>query len=122
MFVFGKSAEEVNALRHSGYDPRSYIAADRELGRVIETLRALGGGTYHQLVDSLTGGDRYFLCADFRSYVDTQQRAAQVWLARDQWTKLSIFITARSGFFSADRTITEYARDIWRVEPVAVKL
>jgi starch phosphorylase len=122
MFVFGKSAEEVNALRHSGYDPRSYIAADRELGRVIETLRALGGGTYHQLVDSLTGGDRYFLCADFRSYVDTQQRAAQVWLARDQWTKMSIFNTARSGFFSADRTITEYARDIWRVEPVAVKL
>ena len=122
MFVFGKSAEEIAALRVGGYDPRAIIAGDPELARVIDTMSSLSGGAYQPLVDSLRNTDRYFLCADFRSYLDTQQRAAAAWLAPDQWTRMSILNTARSGFFSADRTIAEYARDIWGVEPVPVKL
>jgi starch phosphorylase len=122
MFVFGKTAEEVSNMRAGGYDPRAYIAADPELARVIETIGSLGGGIYQPLVDALRQNDRYFLCADFRSYVETQQRAAEAWLARDQWTRMSIMNTARSAYFSADRTVAEYARDIWHAEPVPVDL
>ena len=122
MFVFGKTAEEVSNMRGSGYDPRPYIAADPELARVIETIGSLGGGIYQPLVDALKQTDRYFLCADFRSYIETQQRAAVAWLARDQWTRMSIMNTARSAYFSADRTVAEYARDIWHAEPVPVDL
>ncbi|HVS32209.1 MAG TPA: glycogen/starch/alpha-glucan phosphorylase, partial [Thermoanaerobaculia bacterium] len=49
-------------------------------------------------------------------------RAAETWLARDQWTRMSILNTARSAYFSADRTVAEYARDIWRVQPVKVEI
>jgi glycogen phosphorylase len=122
MFVFGKTAEEVSSMRAGGYDPRGFIAGDPELARVIETIGWLGDGIYQPLVDGLTRDDRYFLCADFRSYVDTQQRAANAWLARDEWARISMMNTARSAYFSADRTVAEYARDIWGVEPVAVKL
>ncbi len=122
MFVFGKTAEEVAALRSGGYDPRAIIAGDPELARVLDSMASLSGGAYQPLVDSLRNGDRYLLCADFRSYVETQQRAATTWLARHEWTRMSILNTARSAFFSADRTIAEYARDIWGVEPVAVKM
>ncbi len=120
MFVFGKTAEEVAAMRASGYDPRSFIEADGELKRVIATIAGLRDGVYQPLVDALTRNDRYFHCADFRSYVETQQRAAETWLARDQWTRMSMLNTARTAYFSADRTVAEYARDIWGVEPLPV--
>ncbi|HVS30071.1 MAG TPA: glycogen/starch/alpha-glucan phosphorylase, partial [Thermoanaerobaculia bacterium] len=120
IFVFGKTAEEIAGMRESGYDPGAIIASDLELGRVLATIGSLGGGVYQPLVDLLTQGDRHFLCADFRSYVETQRRAAETWLARDQWTRMSILNTARSAYFSADRTVAEYARDIWRVQPVKV--
>jgi glycogen phosphorylase len=122
MFVFGRTAEEVSALRAAGYDPQTFINADPELARVIKTMGSLGHGAYQPLVDALTHNDRYLLCADFRSYVDTQKRAAGVWQARDEWTQMSILNTARSAYFSADRTIAEYARHIWRVKPVDVRM
>jgi starch phosphorylase len=121
MFVFGKTAEEIVAMRGS-YTPRTFIDADPELKRVIETIAKLGGDVYGPIVDMLTGADRYFLCADFAPYFETQERAATMWKARDEWTRMSILNAARSGFFSADRTVLEYARDIWRVDPVAVEL
>jgi len=74
------------------------------------------------IVESLTGADRYFLCADFASYVETQERAAKMWQSREDWTRMSILNVARSGWFSADRTVLEYARDIWGVDPVSVTL
>ena len=88
----------------------------------VGTIGTLGHGAYQPLVDALTHNDRYLLCADFRSYVDTQKRAAAVWQAREEWTQMSILNTARSAYFSADRTIAEYARDIWRVKPVDVRM
>ncbi len=121
MFVFGKTAEEIVSM-HGSYEPRTFIDANRELKRVIETIAKLSGDVYRPIVDALTGADRYFLCADFGPYVETQERAAEIWKARDEWVRMSILNTARSGFFSADRTVLEYARDIWHVDPVAVEL
>jgi starch phosphorylase len=114
MFVFGHTAEEVAGMRGS-YDPKTWIAKTPELKRVIETLTALSNGQFKPLVDILTGNDRYFHCADFASYLETQNRAAATDL-----TTMSILNTARCGWFSADRTIGEYAKEIWEVEPVEV--
>jgi len=121
MFVFGKTAEEIVAMRGS-YNPRTFIDANPDLRRVIATIAGLNGDVYRPIVDALTGGDRYFLCADFAPYVEAQERAARVWQAREEWTRMSILNTARSGWFSADRTVLEYAREIWNVDPVSVML
>ena len=75
----------------------------------------MSGGIFKPLVDILQTNDRYYLCADFASYVAEQQRAADVWTNAEEWTRKSILNTARSGFLSSDRTIAEYAQDIWDV-------
>ena len=121
MFVFGKTADEIVSMR-SSYNPRTFIDANRELKRVIETIATLSGGVYRPIVEQLASNDRYFLCADFASYVETQERAAKTWQEREQWTRMSILNTARSGWFSADRTVLEYAREVWGVDPVSVTL
>ncbi|HUP45813.1 MAG TPA: glycogen/starch/alpha-glucan phosphorylase [Thermoanaerobaculia bacterium] len=118
MFVFGKSAEEIDALRREGSRAQSFIERDPELQRVIQTIGGLGDGAYRPLVDILMTNDRYFHCADFRSYVDMQETAAAAWLAREDWNRRSILNVARSAFFSSDRTVAEYAREIWKAEPV----
>ncbi len=58
--------------------------------------------------------------ADYRSYVDCHDRAGAAWADQDRWTRMSILNTARSGFFSSDRTVRDYCRDIWHAEPVPV--
>ncbi|GAC1432824.1 MAG: glycogen/starch/alpha-glucan phosphorylase [Thermoanaerobaculia bacterium] len=116
MFVFGKTTEEIAAMR-GRYNPRTFIDANRELKRVVDTIATLGGGAYRPIVEGLTGADRYFLCADFASYIEAQDRAAKSWQEREEWTRMSILNVARSGWFSADRTVLEYARDIWGVDP-----
>jgi len=121
MFTFGKTADEIGSMRGS-YNPRTFIDANPELKRVIESIGSLSGGVYRPIVEALTGSDRYFLCADFASYVETQERAAKMWQAREDWTRMSILNVARSGWFSADRTVLEYAREIWGVDPVSVTL
>ncbi len=122
MFVFGKTTEEIDALRREGYRPQAFIEADPELGRVVQTIAGLRNGEYRPIVDILTANDRYFHCADFRSYVDKQEEAAGTWLDRDSWNRKSILNVARSAFFSSDRTIAEYAKEIWKAEPVKVPL
>ena len=91
--------------------------------RVIETIARLNGDVYRPIVDALTGGDRYFLCADFAPYVEAQERAARsVAGARGMDAHVDPQRRARSGWFSADRTVLEYAREIWNVDPVSVTL
>jgi starch phosphorylase len=119
LFIFGLKADEIASLRQTGYDPRQLAEQDPELGRVIERIRSWDA--FRPIVDMLLGSDRYFHCADFASYLEVQEKAAKAWLRRDSWTRMSILNTARSGQFSSDRTVAEYARDIWGVEPVPVR-
>jgi starch phosphorylase len=70
---------------------------------------------FQPLVDSLLNRDEYFVLADFRSYLDCQDRVDQVWRDRERWTEMSIRNTAGTGKFSSDRSIREYCRHIWRV-------
>jgi len=109
MFVFGRTATEIA----SG---QVQFELAPELQRVLDTIATLSP----QLADILRTKDRYHHCADFASYVDTQRRAAETWTRRDDWTRMSILNCARSGFFSADRTVREYADEIWEVEAVNV--
>jgi len=71
-------------------------------------------------VDSLLGHDEYFLLADYRSYIDAQQRVSKAFTDPKRWAQMSLLNVARMGKFSSDRAIREYCRDIWNVEPVHV--
>jgi starch phosphorylase len=115
MFVFGKTAEEIAALRERGYDSVGIIRSNAELQGVVDRIASMSGGIFKPIVDILWSNDRYFHCADFASYVDAQSAAAQTWTRHAEWTRKSILNVARSAFFSSDRTIREYARDIWEV-------
>jgi starch phosphorylase len=123
IFIFGHTSEEVAALRAGGYSPWPCIEQDAELRRVVETLRGTIAqrfpGTFQPILDGLTGDDRYLLCADFRPYLEAQQRAGAAYTRPDEWWRRSIVNVAHMGRFSSDRTTREYAREIWGVEPLA---
>jgi starch phosphorylase len=126
-FLFGHTVSELQALRASGYRPSEQCARDPLLRAVIDALR--GGlfspeepGLFAPLLDSLLHGDPYFALADFAPYAECQQRVDAAFRDPDHWTRMSILNTARSGRFSSDRSIREYARDIWRVEPMPIRL
>jgi starch phosphorylase len=121
-FLFGLTAEEVLA-RRAGYRPWDELAADAELARVIDQIA--GGefspgdrGLYAPLVDDLVHRDPFLVLADFRAYADCQRRVEDRWRQPASWLRSSILNTARSGQFSSDRAIREYARTIWNVAPV----
>jgi len=121
-FAFGHTVEELAALRARGYDPKSWIDRDPELRRVIETLArgevaAAAPGLFQPVVDALTQGDRYVHCADFAAYQGCQRQVAETYRRPDDWLGMSIRNVAGMGWFSSDRTVREYARDIWRVTP-----
>jgi starch phosphorylase len=122
-FIFGHTTGEIAALRSSGYRPRDYIQRDPELQRVVECL-ATGElarahpGVFEPIVAELTGADRYFLCADFRPYLECQQQVAEAYRDPERWWRMSILNVAGMGRFSSDRTVLEYARDIWNAVPV----
>ncbi len=122
-FLFGMSAAEVNVMR-SHYDPAAIIAADEDLLRVMQLLRCghfnqFEPGIFDPLLHAITNPDDLWMtAADFRSYVDTQQRVAEAFRDKERWTRMSILNTAASGRFSTDRTIAEYNRDIWRLKAI----
>ncbi|MCY3834776.1 MAG: glycogen/starch/alpha-glucan phosphorylase [Chloroflexi bacterium] len=118
-FLFGLTTEEVFATRASGYDPAHYIEANADLRAAIDWIAGgqfSGGDTqiFRPIVDSLIYHDEYMLCADFADYLACQRQVDDAYADTERWTTMSILNAARSGFFSSDRTITEYNRDIWR--------
>ncbi len=117
-FLFGLTAEEVLARKRAGYDPRASL--DPELGHA---LHLIGDGAFSNgdrdlfapLLDDLYNRDPFLVLADFRAYSDAQERVATAWRDPKAWTRMSILNVARSGRFSSDRSIRDYARTIWRV-------
>ncbi|MBS4098758.1 MAG: glycogen/starch/alpha-glucan phosphorylase [Sulfuricella sp.] len=122
-FLFGLTAEEVESQR-SSYDPDAIIAADEDLTRVLRLISAghfslFEPGIFEPIVQAVSNPyDPWMTAADFRSYIEAQQRVAQTYRDRDSWTRMSILNTAASGKFSSDRTILDYNRDIWRLPQV----
>lgn len=126
IFIFGMNAEEVATLRRN-YTPRDWYNGNQELKTAIDMV-GWGAfspeqpGLFQPLIDSLLKeGDYYMLLADFGSYQAAQERVGQLFLDRDEWIRRSIINCASVGKFSSDRTIGEYANEIWRVKPHNVK-
>ena len=127
IFTFGMSSDEVSSLAKSGYNPR--VSYQHNPG-LREALSMINTGyfnrdkphLYNDLYNSLVFEDKYMLLEDFASYVECQQRVIKTWQEPEKWTRMSILNTAASGKFSSDRTIAEYAKDIWELEPVKVEL
>ena len=124
IFIFGNTAEEVEALRKQGYSPREYYEEDEELRQVLTQI-ATGvfnpeePGRYRDLVDSLINfGDHYQVLADYRSYVDCQDKVDELYRQQEKWTSTAMHNIANMGYFSSDRTIKEYAENIWHIDPV----
>ena len=122
-FLFGLTAEEVESTRAS-YDPNGIIAADADFKRVMELIECghfsqFEPGLFSSITQAVRSShDPWLTAADFRSYVDAQQRASDAYQDQKQWQRMSIFNTAYSGKFSTDRTMEDYNRDIWKLEPI----
>jgi starch phosphorylase len=107
------------------YDPNGIIAADEDLQGVMRLLECghfsqFEPGMFASLIGAIRSPyDPWLVAADFRSYVDAQRRAAEAFKDRAQWLRMSILNTAYSGKFSTDRTMQEYNREIWRLQPMA---
>lgn len=128
MFIFGLRAHEVNALKASGYNPYNYYNNDALLKRVVDSLLddswctdepGLFAPIWKALMED---GDTYFHMADFAAFMEASQAASQLYKDRDAWVKKAIINIARIGKFSSDRTITEYAEQIWEIKPLHLNL
>lgn len=123
IFIFGLTTPEVARLRQDGYRPATYLERDPALRLV---LNAIGDGSFspdepgrfRPIVDSLVNGDQYLLLADFASYIACQRRVDEAWRNSDDWNRRAILNVAGMGVFSSDRTIREYADEIWHVKPL----
>jgi starch phosphorylase len=126
-FLFGLTTEQIAALAKRGYRPLDCVQANDELREAIGLIRqgffSRGDGElFRPLVDALLQHDPFFVLADFASYAECQQRINEAYMNKERWTRMSILNTARSGKFSSDRTVREYASEIWRVDPVPIEL
>jgi len=124
IFIFGKTIEEIRSLRATGYHPHRYYLTDSEMAAALDMIRngyfsADDRGRFGPIMRSLFDlGDRFFVLADYRNYVETQEEAGKTYLDRQVWLRRSIMNTACMGKFSSDRAIMEYAQRIWNVEPL----
>ncbi|MDQ7798473.1 MAG: glycogen/starch/alpha-glucan phosphorylase [Candidatus Edwardsbacteria bacterium] len=127
IFIFGLTAEEVSQLRARGYDPKNQYHSNGQLKEVLDQLD--GGffcredpGLFKPIVDSLLNkGDYYLLLADFASYMECQDRVSRTYLDPDQWSEKAIINVANMGKFSSDRSIKEYAEQIWKARSVPIE-
>lgn len=125
IFIFGLRVEEVAELRARGYNPYHYYNENAELKTALNWLQSDAFtpgeiGAFNPLVDSLLGGDPFLVCADFASYIETQGKVDQAFRDRKRWAEMTILNTARVGKFSSDRTIRQYADEIWDLPSVPV--
>jgi len=126
IFIFGKTTEEVADIRATGYQPRLIYERNAELKRVLDAIRDGAfspdePGRFQQIYDTLVNwGDHYLLLADYESYVETQAKVDALYRVADEWTRRAVLNVAGMGAFSSDRTIAQYAHEIWKTKPVIV--
>jgi len=124
IFIFGLTVEEVEDLWKNGYSSVDYYWANKELQDVLEWLCSdtfAPRGSFANIRRSLlAGGDPYLVLADYDAYIEAQERVDTAFRDQDAWAQSAILNTARMGKFSSDRTIRQYAKEIWKLEPVSV--
>jgi starch phosphorylase len=122
-FLFGLTAEQVMQIRADGYRPWEFYQGNLELKAAVDLIDSgvfSHGDTelFRPLTDSLRQHDPFMLCADYQSYVDCQAEVDHAYRDRHHWSRMSILNVARIGKFSSDRSIRDYCRDIWKIEPM----
>ena len=126
IYIFGLKAHEVLDIKAKGYHPGEYINRSDELQRILTLIKEnffsmSNANLFRPIYDNLVHQDNYLLMADFDAYSACQKIISSDFKNQDLWTKKSILNVARIGKFSSDRTIQEYAEQIWNVKPVEVK-
>jgi starch phosphorylase len=122
-FLFGLMVEEVLARKAAGYDPGEVLRGNADLRTAIDQIASgyFSHGEpnlFRPLLDEWLTRDQYMVLADYSSYVECQDRVAAAWRDQDRWTRMSVLNVARMGKFSSDRSIRDYCREIWKVEPL----
>jgi starch phosphorylase len=125
LFIFGATIDEIQRQTTEGsYRPAVLYAQDARIRRIVDTLVSEWlapdePGIFAPIRDTLLAdNERYFHLADLGSYCETQQRAALLWRDRRAWARRALLTISRMGYFSSDRTVQEYASEIWGLEPV----
>lgn len=127
IFIFGLDVDEVTELDEKGYSPWDHYYADENLKAIVDWIgsdyfAAGEPGVLKPIRDSLLdGGDPYKAMVDFKAYCDCQEKVDEAFRDKRRWARMAILNTARVGKFSSDRTISEYADQIWKLKPVKVK-
>jgi len=125
IFIFGLTVEEVTALVKKGYKPQDFYNANEELRAVVDWVGSNyftpdEPGCLNMLRDNLIHSDPFLALADFQAYSDAHKKVDAAFKDRALWAKMAILNTARMGKFSSDRTIAQYASEIWKLDPVRV--
>lgn len=120
IFIFGVTIEEIEKFKREGYWPQDYINRSLVLKEVLHLVQSnffspVDFNLFSPLTDNLNHTDPFFICADFDAYCATQSKVSQLYANKAEWTKISIINAAKSGKFSSDRTIREYAKEIWNI-------
>jgi starch phosphorylase len=128
IFTFGLTSEGIRDLRNSGYNPWEYYNQDVRIKKIIDRI-ANGHfspsepNLFEPIIDTvMNGGDQYMLLADFAAYVACQERVSKAYKNKNKWTRMSILNVANMGKFSSDRTVREYAQEIWELQPVHIEI
>ncbi|MBM5810086.1 MAG: glycogen/starch/alpha-glucan phosphorylase, partial [Cyanobacteria bacterium M_surface_9_m1_291] len=126
-FLFGEDADGIAALHKNGYRPWELIATMPELTEVLKLIEQGhfsngDGDLFRPLLENLTGRDPFCVLADFDDYMRAQSEVDQAWADRARWNRSSLLNSARTGYFSSDRSIREYVDQIWKAEPFPVTI
>ena len=125
IFIFGLLADEVVKLKSNGYNPKEYYEKNAGLKQVVDMIATnffnpKEFGIFDDMIRGLMNVDYYLLFADYQSYIDAQDKVAELYKNKEAWTKKSIYNVARVAKFSSDRSVAEYAEKIWKIKPVKV--
>ncbi len=119
IMIFGMSTPEVNELKRSGYVPQNYYNNNAEIHNLVDFInKGIGGKMFGEIGGSIIHHDPYMVLADFADYRNIQKQAEEIWHDTKRWDKMSLMNIAGAGVFAADRSINDYARDIWHCEKI----
>jgi starch phosphorylase len=121
IFIFGNTVDEVDQLRHEGYNPWNYYEKNADLKKALDQIKDgffnEDTSLYDPIIEAiLHKGDYFLVLADFEAYVETQGKVDELFMNKDEWFRKALLNSVRVGKFSSDRTITDYAEEIWGVE------